>query len=68
MGVLIIGTFWLIEIFIDEIRMDVNHLNELSEDATENLVKMKQLFNKILHNFSNVKQLSEIFRRKLIWQ
>lgn len=56
-----IGVFWLIEIFIDEIRMDVNRLNELSENGTKNHMEMKQLFNKIIQDFSDVKQLSGIF-------
>lgn len=56
-----IGAFWLTEIFIDEIRMEVNRLNELSENATKNHMEMKQLFNKIIQDFSDVKQLSGIF-------
>lgn len=60
-SILIVGTFWLIELFLEEIQMDINHLNELSEDATKNLVEMKSLFNKIIQNSTDVKQLSGNF-------
>lgn len=56
---LVIGTFWLIEMFVEEIRMNVIYLNELTEDAKDNLVEMKQIFNQIIQNSSDVRQLSE---------
>lgn len=69
MGVLVVGTFWLLETFIEEIRLDLKLLNELSEDETEtkteNLAEMKQLFRKIIQNYSDVKQLREREREKI---
>lgn len=56
---LVIGTFWLIEMFVEEIRMNVIYLNELTEDAKDNVVEMKQIFNQIIQNSSDVRQLSE---------
>lgn len=49
----------MLEIFIEEIRMDVNHLNGLSKQEMENRVEMKRNFNKIIQNSSVVKEFSE---------
>lgn len=46
--------------------MDISDLNELSENTADNQVEMMQLFKKIIQDFSDVKQLSEIFCGKFI--